>query len=213
MLGRPERVKPEKPVLPARYCINHRLSRSEHQEYLVAWEDEGLEPTWEPVEDVSTDIMGLYQEALAKQCPLMPSGMDVAWLLKTQMNSLFYEVLAVLRASFVPFKQSRSTHFSSVASVPMSPEVFLHLFADALPPDTTPRSLLSGGKVVKTFAEARTLLDPFLAGWSRRSRQDHFISEVDASAPITFTFRLKYHETFDHTYCAKCAQSWTMRVK
>lgn len=74
MCGPPQRLKPAKPVLPATDLLDHRLSRSGHQHYLVAWADESIEPTWEPVEDISTDIVGMYQDVLAERCPLMPPG-------------------------------------------------------------------------------------------------------------------------------------------
>lgn len=211
MMGRAKRLKPENPVLPAIDCINHRLSRDGRQQYLVGWADESIEPSWEDVDDISMDIVGAYQDVMAEKCPLMPTGTDVSWILKQQMNALMFEIQKELRTGFVPFKQSRTTTFHSVASTPMCPEGFLRLFAPSLPPGTTPRSLLAGAKVQTTFAEARTLLDPFLAGWFRLSRADHFVSEVDPEAPLTFTFKLKWQRDYDHTACLKCNHPWTLR--
>ena len=88
--------------------------------------------------------------------------------------------------------------------------MFARLFAGSLAPGTTPLSLLAGAKVVLTFAEARALLDPFLALWYRRSREDQFVSEVDPAVPISFTFRLKWQDDFDHTACPKCSTAWTL---
>ena len=39
------------------------------------------------------------------------------------MNAFMYDVLRVLRTGFVPFKQSRATTFTSVATAAMCPEV------------------------------------------------------------------------------------------
>ena len=49
--------------------------------------------------------------------------MEISWILKQQMNALMYEMQRVLHTGFVPFKQSRTTTFHSVASTPMCPEV------------------------------------------------------------------------------------------
>lgn len=143
ILGVPARLPAPKPILPAIDCINHRLSRAGRQQYLVGWKDESIQPSWEDVDDISSDIVGVYQDIMAEQCPLMPAGefffshffspcspaltrpagMDISWILKHQMNALMYEFVKVLRSGFVPFKQSRTTTFTSVASAPMCPEV------------------------------------------------------------------------------------------
>lgn len=74
MMGPAKRMRPEKPVLPADDCTNHRLSRTGRQQYLVNWADESIEPSWEDVDDISPDIVGAYQDVMAEQCPLLPEG-------------------------------------------------------------------------------------------------------------------------------------------
>lgn len=61
-----------------------------------------------------------------------------------------------------------------------------------------------------SFAEACAVLDPFLANWFRLSRSDHFVSEIDPSAPVCFTFKLKWLKDFNHTHCLKCSRDWSL---
>lgn len=74
MMGPPKRMKPGKPILPALFCRNNRLSRTGRQQYLVAWADKAIPPSWEDVDDISPDLVGAYQDVMAEKCPLLPAG-------------------------------------------------------------------------------------------------------------------------------------------
>lgn len=211
MLGRPKRLKPQKPVLPALDLIDHRLTRSGRQEFLVGWLN-NVEPSWESIDDISPDLVDQYISNMVEGCPLMPPGTDLSYILSSQMKALMFELQMTLKSGFAPFKMGRPQSFQANACVSMVPEVFLHVFKDLLPPETTPRSLLVGAKLVLTLEQARAVLDPYLKGWHHLTRVDGFASEIDPTKRLTFTYRLKCLYDSDHSadFCLKCSHPWTL---
>jgi hypothetical protein len=90
-------------------------------------------------------------------------------------------------------------------------QVFIHLFgfqegevaAKKSVGDHRTRVLL-GCQGVLTYSRLHSLLSPVVSNWSILRSADGFVGEIDQTRPMSFKFRLKTVQDFDHAICPKC---------